>query len=422
MSAISTYDIIVIGSGTCGAAIARDLSKSGAKVLILERGGPPAPNESLLGVTSMADEVKVGNKLTTLRVLATGGSSSMYFGVVNYPPLEAFRTLGVDIAADVDAVRKELPIAPLPESMIGEQSLRLRDAARTLGHDWQPHDMLIDQSRVGTGYSYAALWKAKSYVDEAVRNGATLIERAEVRRILVEGERAVGVEYAHKRFLRPAEVHQVRAGRIVLAAGELASPQILRDSGVPGIGAQGFYCNPGYALYGLVPGMQGRDNFVGNMGCTLEDGIELGDANVSRFMHRILMLSQFKLRHLFAYAQTIGIGVKVKDGSGGGFGTDGGFHKDFSAEDMAKLKKGEAAARQVLARAGATRVFNFGLSVAGRVGGFVRLGEHLDAQLQTRLRNLHVCDGSVIPDAMRGTPTLTLLSLSRYLARHLAAA
>ena len=84
--------------------------------------------------------------------------------------------------------------------------------------------------------------------------------------------------------------------------------------------------------------------------------------------------------------------------------------------------EGEEAARQVLARAGATRVFNFGLSVAGRVGGFVRLGEHLDAQLQTRLRNLHVCDGSVIPDAMRGTPTLTLLSLSRYLARHLAAA
>lgn len=418
----TTYDVIVIGSGTCGAAIARDLSKSGAKVLILERGGPPARKESLLGVTTMADEVKVGHKLTTLRVLATGGSSSMYFGVVNYPPLDAFRALGLDIAADVDAVRKELPIAPLPEHMIGEQSLRLRDAARALGHDWKPHDMLIDQSRVGQGYTYAALWKAKSYVDEAVRSGARLIERAEVRRVLIEGERAVGVEYAHRRFLRPAEVHQVRAGRIVLAAGELASPQILRDSGVPDIGAQGFYCNPGYALYGLVPGMQGRDNFVGNMGCTLEDGIELGDANVSRFMHRILMLSQFKLRHLFSYPETMGIGVKVKDGSGGGFNADGGFHKDFSSDDLAKLKKGEEAARQVLARAGATRVFNFGLSVAGRVGGFVRLGEHLDAQLQTRLRNLHVCDGSVIPDAMRGTPTLTLLSLSKYLARHLAAA
>ncbi len=415
------YDAIVIGSGTCGAAIARDLAGRGMRVVVLERGGDPPGSETLLGVASMADEVRVGHKLSTLRVLATGGSSAMYFGVVNDPPLDAFHALGIDLAPAIAQIRAELPIAPLPDTLVGEQSRRLRDAAKALGHDWHSHDMLIDQSKATDGaYNYAALWKARAYVDDAVRLGAILINGAEATKVLVEGGRAVGVEYAVRKRLRKTGVASVRAPIVVLAAGELATPKLLRDTGIEGVGDRGFYCNPGYALYGIVPGMNGRDSFVGSMGCALDDDIELGDANVSRFMHRLVMLSKFRFGRLFSYPQSIGIGVKVKDGFGGGFTADGGYHKDFSESDMAKLKRGEAEARRVLAEAGATKVFNFGLSVAGRVGGFIRIGEHIDANMETRIRGLHVCDGSAIPDAMRGTPSLTLLAMARHLSNHLA--
>lgn len=415
------FDAIVIGSGTAGATVARELSRQKKKVLILERGGNGPLKESLMGFATISDEVKLGDKLTTIRALTTGGSSSLYFGVVNYPPMDDFRALGLDISSELEEVKKELPIAPLRDQLIGAQAARLQESATALGHSWHKHDMLVDQAKCAGGYSYEAKWKARTYVDDAVRDGATLVNRATVGKVIVDQNRAIGVEYKLQKKFR-AETRQAYGAKIVLAAGELESPKILRGSGVAGIGNRGFFCNPGYALYGLVPGLNGKDGFVGSMGCVYDDGIELGDANIGQFLHRLMMLGSFKLRHLMAFPETIGIGVKVKDSLGGELKADGSFHKQFTSEDYAKLRKGEEEARRILKNAGARHVFNFGISAAGRVGGTVAIQEHVDAKLETQFRNLHVCDGSVIPESMRGTPTVTLLCMGKYLARHLSAA
>ena len=200
------------------------------------------------------------------------------------------------------------------------------------------------------------------------------------------------------------------------------SPQILRASGLAEIGRRGFYCNPGDVLFGLVRGLEGENSFVGSMGGVDVDGIELGDANLSRFLHRQMMLAQFKLKHLRAYPRTIGISVKVKDDHEGELSDDGRFHKRLTGKDTARLKQGVTAARTVLENAGATDIFNVGLVCAGRVGGLVDITKDLDSRLETRFRHLHVCDGSVIPEDMRGPPTMTLLCLGKYLAGQLAAA
>lgn len=421
-SASNEFDVIVVGSGTCGATIARELSRRKKRVLILERGGSAPLKESLAGLAAISDEVSLGEKLTTVRAITTGGSTSLYFGVVNEPPLDTFRALGVDISAELAEVKKELPIAPLRDELLSAQALRLRDSAASLGHEWRKHDMLIDQSKCESDYCYEAKWKARSYVDDAVGSGAVLVNRAVVRKVLVDGNRAIGVEYRLKKNLLRFETRRAYAAKIVLAAGELESPKILRDSGVPGVGGRGFFCNPGYAIYGVVPGLQGKDSFVGSMGCVYDEAIELGDANVSRFLHRLMMLGSFKLRHLTSYPQCIGVGVKVKDSLGGELKADGGFYKQFTPQDYAKLRKGEEEARRILKHAGAKHIFNFGLASAGRVGGLVAIQEHVDAKLETQFRNLHVCDGSVIPDDMRGTPTLTLLCMAKYLAKQLAPA
>lgn len=414
------YDAIVIGSGTCGATVARELSRRNKKVLLLERGGDAPLKETLGGLLAIADQVKLGEgKLATARALTVGGSTAMYFGVVNEPPLHTFRGLGIELDADLAAVRAELPIAPLPAPLLGPQAQRLRDSAQALGYDWKANEMLVDAARCGGGYAYEAKWKARRYVEDAVGHGATLVTRATADKILREGDRAIGVEYTHKPGKFGARTQQAFASRIVLAAGETATPKILRDNGIGGIGAQGFYCNPGYALYGLVPGLGGTEGFVGNAGCTLEEGVELGDANVGRAMHRPLMLSGLRLRHMFSFPQSLGVGVKVKDELGGRMSDDGRFHKTFSAQDQRRLDTGRKAAVRLLEQAGAQRIVDFGLTAAGRVGGLVRIGEHVDAQLESSLRNLHVCDGSVIPDEMRGTPTLTLLCMARYLSRQL---
>ncbi|HEX8611495.1 MAG TPA: FAD-dependent oxidoreductase [Telluria sp.] len=414
------FDAIVIGSGTCGATIARELSRQNKKVLILERGANAALRETFMGIATIADQVFLGDdKLSTVRALATGGSTSLYFGVVNYPQDETFRKVGIDLSQELDAVRKELPIAPLPDSLLGSQAIKLRDSANALGHAWQKNDMLVDLAKCGAGYSYDAKWKAKSYVEDAVAQGATLINRATVLSIIIEDNVAVGVEYRIKKSMFASEIKRAYGAKIVVAAGELATPKLLRDSGVQGIGQRGFYCNPGYAIYGLVPGLNASSGFVGSMGCVYEDGIELGDANIPQSLHRPMMIGGMKLRHLMGFSDCIGIGVKVKDKLGGRLKEDGRFFKDFDNEDIAKLNKGKDAAIRILKQAGAGHIVDFGLTAAGRVGGLVSIGEHVDHKLETQFRNLHVCDGSVIPDDMRGTPTVTLVSMGRYLSKHL---
>lgn len=417
----SEFDAIIVGSGTCGATIAKELSRNNKKVLILERGGNAPLKESLMGFATIADEVSLGSKMSTMRALTTGGSTGLYFGVVNYPPLADFQTFGIDLSAELEKVKAELPIAPLPDELLGAQSLRLRDSAQELGHQWQKHDMLIDQSKCQSGYSYDAKWKARSYVDAAVGHGATLINRAKVTRILIEKNHAVGVEFIVKKSPFASEIRRVYGSRIVLAAGELASPEILRNSGIEGIGNQGFFCDPGYAFYGMIPGLKAANNFVGSMGCVYEDGIELGDANVSQTLHRLMMLGTFKIRHLLAYSEGIGIGVKVKDELGGTLDKDGRFYKELTRNDHLKLKKAESGALKILKNAGATHVFNVGLTSAGHVGGLVRIQEHVDDKLETQYKNLHVCDGSILPESVRITPTVTLVCLARYLSKHLLA-
>jgi choline dehydrogenase-like flavoprotein len=49
----------------------------------------------------------------------------------------------------------------------------------------------------------------------------------------------------------------------------------------------------------------------------------------------------------------------------------------------------------------------------------VRLGEMVDANLQTAVKNLYVCDASVFPEAL-GLPTvLTIISFAKRLSDHL---
>jgi hypothetical protein len=419
----SDYDAIIIGSGTSGATIARELSKQNKKVLIIERGGDVALKENFKTIAAIADTVKLGDGgLAAARAITTGGSTSLYFGVVSYPNLATFGALGIDLSGELDAVKRELPIASLPEELLGEKSRSLRDAAVARGHTWHKRDMLVDLAQCSGGYSYASKWKAKSYLNEALDNGAVLVSQATVSRVIVDNGQAVGVEYTTRKRLGSKQVHRVYGTKIILAAGELASPKILRDSGVKGIAERGFFCTPGHAIYGLVPGMKGKDCFVSSMGCDDYDGdIGLGDANMSAQFHRLMMLGGFKPRHLFSFSQCVGIGVKVNDGLGGTLDQDGRFYKQFDPGVHDKLRKGKLEAIRILEKVGARHIVDFGLSVAGRVGGMVRIDEHLDANLETGFRNLHVCDGSVIPDDMKGPPTVTLVCLGKYLSKRLLA-
>ena len=45
------------------------------------------------------------------------------------------------------------------------------------------------------GCPYGAKWNARNFVDEALENGARMINHAKVDKVIIENKKAVGVEY-----------------------------------------------------------------------------------------------------------------------------------------------------------------------------------------------------------------------------------
>jgi len=413
------FDVIIVGSGASGATLARELANRRLKVLLLERGADIPLSEKLSAIAAIAKEFPVADNMKATTAFTVGGSTSIYFGVCKLPTAETYAKLGIDLSEEFEEVRKELPIVEVSDDFLPPQSIAVRDSAKRLGYPMKAHPMLLDKSKCPQGhYSYDAKWKAKTYIDEAVGKGAVLVSKATVRKVIVEGGRAVGVEYVHKQGFPGGRTCKAYGKKIVLSAGSPATPKLLIDAGINNVGSRGFFCKPAFMVFGTVPRLQGRDAFLGMTECDLGNGVTIGDGAMTSSLFKLFMLSNLKLTHLFSHATTVSVAVALNDGLSGEVRQDGGYHKRLTAEEADKLKSAEAIAVKILEHAGAENIFRSKF-VAGTPGGVLWVGEHLDENLQTQIDDLYVCDQSVMPD-VKVTPMITLVCLAKRLAKHLA--
>jgi choline dehydrogenase-like flavoprotein len=423
------YDAIVVGTGPGGATIARELARAGQRVLILE-WGEQRPVTGSLG-QALRELFMPGKSfllsyglMGVARGITVGGSSLYYCGTAFEPPYEMLERHGIDIRDDVAEARAELPIAPLSAELIGPKARRVMESARAVGLDWKPLEKFFYQDRCPSweamGFycapTYEAKWNARMWVDEAVACGAVLQTRANVRKVLVEGKTATGVVYE-----AGGSTQRARADTIIVAAGGIGSPTILRASGIRGTGRD-FFFDPLIFAMGTVDGLDGPPEIPMSAGVhCADDGYMMTDFSVAKSFHIALAAQAGKLRRLGAHARTAGIMVKAKDSLGGHLTDRGGVRKRLAPEDAAKLQHGYERAQSILAEAGARDVSRT-LTVAAHPGGTIKVGELLDANLQTEFANLYVCDCSVIPEAWGLPPTLTLIGFGKRLARHLLGA
>jgi choline dehydrogenase-like flavoprotein len=427
-NAPSAIDVIVVGSGPGGATLAKELSGRGKKVLILE-WGPGGPIRGTFG--QYLRELMVPGKsllvtsdfLGMVRGITTGGSSLFYYATGFPVPIEMLRSHGVDLEHDVAEVRKELPIAPLKEEMMTPMASRLMESAQRLGFDWHKLDKLMDQTRWRPEYPFGyygdphgVKWSARMYVDAACANGATLLNDAKVTRVIVENGTATGVEFVHN-----GQRQTATAPTVVVAAGGIGSPIILRNSGMQDAG-NNFFFDPLITVCGTIRDVALRHNEIPmSAGVHLRDeGYVMTDMAIPPLTHVALTAQVGRLGKLFAFRHTARIMVKIKDELSGHLTDRGGVRKTLTAADRSKLLHGFENAKRILIEAGAKDIYKTGY-MAAHPGGTVKIGELIDANLQTAYRNLYVCDCSVIPEAWGLPPVLTLVALGKRLARHLAA-
>jgi len=415
-------DVLVVGSGPGGAGVARELARSGARVLVLERGGRNPPSGKVSQALrelwwpgrSMSLPGAPRTPVAVLRGVTLGGSSMYFFATAWEPPYHLLDPFGVDLRADADALRAELSPAPLPDDLIGPRARILAEAARKLGHDWQSVSKFVDAEALratGPGGYGAARWTARRFLDDAVAAGATVRTGALVDHLMVRQGKVEGVALAGG--------EQLRADTVIVSAGALGTPPLLRAVGLERAGQDWFY-DPVVAINGVLDSLDA--GFEPPMCSAVHhqaEGWMLTDLCRPRWLHEALTLAAGRVDRLRQYRHTLSVMVKVRDELSGTVSDRGVAHKPLAGVDRDRLRAGTASARELLDGAGA-RSIHATLRVAVHPGGTARIGAVVDADLATEIDGLHVCDASVLPCAWGVPPTFTIMALGRRLGRHLA--
>jgi choline dehydrogenase-like flavoprotein len=419
-------DVIIVGSGPGGATVAKELAQRKKKVLVLERG----TNESLTGsfLQGFKTLLLPGKSLLItpqmlglVRGITTGGSTVHYYATCYPVPLALFQSHGIDLTREVEEIKKELPIAPLKDEIMGPMAKRIMESAQDLGYQWKKLDKLMYQDRWKPDHRFShygdphrVKWSARAYIEEAIAHGAELVDRANVKKVIIENKTAIGVEYKKRE-----KTFEAFAPTVILSAGGIGTPIILRASGVTRAGYD-FFFDPLIGVRGKV-----NDIDVPHSEIPMAAGVHVADEGymMTDMSHpfaisMITAAGALRLDRLFSRRKTLQIMIKAKDALGGKLTAGGGVRKRLDGRDKKKLHRGYERAKKILENAGAKNIFKTGY-LASHPGGTAKTGDIVDSNLETEYENLFVCDCSVIPEAWGLPPTFTIIALGKRLAKHL---
>ncbi len=423
---IEDKDYIIVGSGPGGATVAKELSQRKKKVLILEWGdNDPLTGSFWYGAKTLLVPGKsmlfTKQMLGMVRGITTGGSSVHYYATCYPVPFDMLKSYGIDITEEVEEMRSELPVAPLKDAMMGPMTKRIMESAQDLGYKWQKLEKFMYQDRWKPEYPFGHYgdphgikWSARMYIEEAITNGAELIDRAKVTKVIIEDKSAIGVE-----FTKNGRNSTVFAPKIVLSAGGIGTPVIMRASGIKEAGYD-FFFDPLIGVRGTVRNMKvPLSEIPMSAGVHMEDeGYMMTDMSHPFATAAIFASGVFRFDKMFSRRNTLQIMVKAKDELGGKLTDSGGIRKSLDQNEKQKLLKGYERAKEILKNAGAKNIFKTGY-LAAHPGGTVKVGNLIDSNLKTEYDNLYVCDCSVIPEAWGLPPTSTIIGLGKRLAKHL---
>ncbi|MGW6698278.1 GMC family oxidoreductase [Nocardia sp. NPDC055049] len=387
-------DVVVVGSGAGGGAAAAVLAEAGLDVVVLERGNyyddqdfGDGELDALTSLYAPGPAASAEGQITLVAGTCLGGGTVVNWST-SLPTPDTVRTewaeTGVPQFAEDEfgdalaAVQKRISVTDSKSPLSARDGI-LERGARALGWevDTLPRnvsdacDAGIECGRCGYGCRLGAKQSAtKTWLADAAEHGARLVVDADVRAITVTAGRAESVSAVTASGVEIT----VRAKAVVVAAGAIQTPALLRRSGLrnKNIGRY-LRLHPAAAVFGVFDddvrpwegALQARisrhhANLDGNgYGVIYETG-PVHPGLATGFMswrgaaqHRATMLD---------FARTNSIGIITRDRDPGTVSIDKSGEPvvkyQLSDYDAAHLHTGIVGAASILEAAGAQRIFS----------------------------------------------------------------
>ena len=426
-------DVVIAGSGPGGATIAKELSNKGKKVIVLEKGpwikkvgSPLAFAKAVENKGQLRTVENDGSVVFQARCI--GGGSLVYTGAVGQPQHHMWKKYGIDITREEEEARKDCRVNKVPDDLVAPGVKRLMAAAQELGYPWERLERFFDPAKCKVGCSKCnfgcaagAKWTAVEFIKEAEKHGAKVLPNVTVRDVIVEGGVAGGMRARGK----DGQEYEVHAKIVVSAAGGMGTARILQRSGIPEAGSS-FVGDPTLSIMGFVKEGLGQAGELGiDTGWSDEEhGVFFANAYGSRTMYALMTLGPNKIkriRNMFRFGKGMQIMCKVTDDfEGRVFLQEGKVSKHYTPRDLLRFDYARVVAEKILIKAGCDPYNIIPTQIVmGHPGGTVKVGTLLDSNLQTKIKNLYCCDTSVIPEDLGRPPMLTIVAISKRLAKHL---
>ncbi len=416
------FDYIIVGAGLCGLTLAKGLSQKNKKVLVLEQGGYIKKFGNLLYAASIYDKFTLSKSrqgFIILRSFGVGGTSIVSCGNAVEFPEEEINKIGIDFRSELDSAKKEC--CQTTKHPIGKASMKIMKTANQLGYDMQPMPKLGLEKCVSCGNcilgcGHLAKWTAAEYLKDINKHDVCIITGFKVKKVLSSAGKAIGIEGSDGLF----SSQKYFSDKIILSAGGIGTPIILQKSGVEEAGKSlfvDFFTN----IYGINKEFNQAKEVSMSVVCAKfhkEDGFILSpfiDSSIG-------LLACVEIKHA-GYAlklnSLMGLMNKINDDNVGRVYPNGAVDKALTQNDWKKLRKGNEIATEILIKSGVNPKSIFiTLPRGAHPGGTAAIGKVVNTSLETKIKNLYVCDCSVLPEAPGFPPILTLIAISKWFAKN----
>ena len=428
------FDVAIIGTGAGGATVARELSKKGLKVLILEKGRRHKVGTSSNYIKSIPMDLKLdlsgkerydffNYPAELMYIEDVGGTTPVSLANACYAcstcysnsTTAVFKIHDIDLFKELIEASKDLKVSPFPADLMGPATCKIVDAGESLGFFMEPMPKFIDFSVCNgcglciQGCKKDAKWDATGFINEALANGATLISDFEVTKIHHDEEEVTGIEGIFGNKTKSFEVKKV-----ILAAGALNTPQILKNSGINENVGEGLFCDLFITVGGYLEGITLNKEIL--MGVKSEFGPYFLAPHFSSQLVSLLENKGFNANP----EDVMGIMVKIADEANGKINRDKSIDKPLTERDIGLLKEGYEKSVKLLVEMGVDPSSIVSTPIRGaHPGGTAAIGKVVDNNLETRVKGLFIADASVIPQAPGRPPILTIAALAKRLAKNI---